>query len=385
MISRLLSRIPCGARWELLIILAIMLTSVVLFRSFPIDYQGILYFYQPELDDPWPTASEPLPRFLYQFATVLTAGMGIAGLWLFVASWIGGRNRYYRWMGIFLISSLLLGPAIVVNMIFKDNWERPRPRQTTDFGGDYAYHPLMEKGSGNQGKSFPCGHCSVGFVFVAFWFWWRRRRPMLGTLALLLTLAVGAALGYTRMAAGAHYPSDILWAFLFCWICCWLLYYPIFALFRIPNRPVREEHRNVALWQKVLLYGGVGLSGIGLLISSLLATPYQTGESGQWVLPKAPVRLHIDNQGWWVEIRESQDIPASETSAVIHYDAHWRGHAFPGKSLRLATNQDKETLNVELISRGWLTDIEGTLVIILPKGNQISEVTFSQPERVRGE
>lgn len=379
MIARLLLRIPPAARWELLIILSLMLGSVILFRSFPIDYQGILYFYHPELEDSWPVASEPLPRFLYQFATVLTVGMGIAGLWLFVSSWIGGRSLYHRWFGIFLVCSLLLGPAIVVNMIFKDNWERPRPRQTEDFGGPYRYHELLEKGSGNQGKSFPCGHCSVGFVFIAFWFWWRRRRPLLGTFSLLLTLLVGTALGYTRMAAGAHYPSDILWAFLFCWICCWLLYYPLFALFRIPDRGVRDETQPVPIWQKTVLYGGVTLSALGLIVSSLLATPYETGESGTWRLSDTPVALHIDNQGWWVEVRTDPLLPADQ----LQYQAQWRGHAFPGKSLNLEATQQDHTLLINLISRGWLTDIEGLLILTLPTNSPITYIEFSEPERVR--
>ncbi len=383
MASRILSRIPVPARLELLLIVSVMLLSVLLFRTQDWDNAGIAYFYHPELADPWPTASTPFLKFLYHVAPILTVGMGLAGLWLIVSSFIGGRSRYHRWMGIFLISSVLLGPGIIVNAIFKEHWERPRPRQTVEFGGDFQYHPLWEKGSNTHGKSFPCGHCSVGFILIALWYWWRRRRPKLGLFCLLFTLVIGGLLGIARVSAGAHYPSDVLWAFLFCWLTCWILYYPAFTLYRIPNRAQREDPHTIRTWQKMFLYGGVSITAFILILSALVATPYTMEESGAWVLKRIPQTIHIENKtrnkDWWVEIRQDEHLPLG----TIAYEATWKGHALPGRSLQLNRTEENNTLQIYLLSSGWFTDIEGTLLLRIPVNVDPSHIQVRQPERLR--
>jgi membrane-associated PAP2 superfamily phosphatase len=383
MISRVLSRIPIPARFELLLIVSVMLLSVLLFRTQNWDNAGIAHFYHPELSDPWPTASTPFLKFLYHVAPILTVGMGLAGLWLIASSFIRGRSRYHRWMGIFLVSSILLGPGIIVNAIFKEHWERPRPRQTVEFGGDFQYHPLWQKGHDTHGKSFPCGHCSVGFILLALWYWWRRRRPKLGLLCFGFTLIIGGLLGVARMSAGAHYPSDVLWSLLFCWFTCWLLYYPVFALYRIPDCAERNDPHAIPTWKKSLLYGGVCLTGAILILSALVATPYAMEESGEWVLKRIPQSIQIDNQtrnkGWWVEIRQDPTLPLG----TIAYEAQWRGHALPGKSLQLQHTETNGTLQITLQTSGWFTDIEGVLLLRIPVNVDPALIEVRAAERLR--
>ena len=51
----------------------------------------------------------------------------------------------------------------------------------------------------------------MGYYLTVFYFIFRRRRRI-GALALAAALAYGTMVGYGRMLAGAHFPSDVLWS-----------------------------------------------------------------------------------------------------------------------------------------------------------------------------
>jgi membrane-associated PAP2 superfamily phosphatase len=74
-----------------------------------------------------------------------------------------------------LILSVVIGPGLIINAVFKDHWDRPRPRDVVEFGGMLQCTPAPLRGE--SGESFLCGHCSVGFLFASGWWLWKRRRP----------------------------------------------------------------------------------------------------------------------------------------------------------------------------------------------------------------
>jgi len=78
--------------------------------------------------------------------------------------------------GAFLILSVLIGPGLIINAVFKDHWDRPRPGDVVEFGGMLQCTPAPLRGE--SGESFPCGHCSVGFLFASGWWLWKRRRSV---------------------------------------------------------------------------------------------------------------------------------------------------------------------------------------------------------------
>ena len=59
---------------------------------------------------------------------------------------------------------------------------------------------------------------------------WKRRRPGWARASLALELAVGFALGLGRMAAGAHFLSDVIWSALLSLGLAHVLYYHILRL-----------------------------------------------------------------------------------------------------------------------------------------------------------
>ena len=141
---------------------------------------------------------EPLWRLLYRFGPWPALLTGVAALVVFTAGrwWPALARR--RVQALYLILTLALGPGLRVNVIFKDHWGRPRPREVKELGGALPYQTFTEKGLGGRGKSFPCGHSSMGYYFVAFYFLWRRRHPGRAAVALALTAVYGTLIGAAR-------------------------------------------------------------------------------------------------------------------------------------------------------------------------------------------
>jgi membrane-associated PAP2 superfamily phosphatase len=126
----------------------------------------------------------------------------------------------WRKPALYLLLVTALGPGLVVNLVFKDHWGRPRPVHMVEFGGGHHYVPPLKIANTNE-KSFTCGHCSVSFIAFAFYFLARKRK----ILYFALTILFGLAMGLTRMSAGGHFVSDILWSGYLVFLVAWLLYY----------------------------------------------------------------------------------------------------------------------------------------------------------------
>ncbi|POF32663.1 phosphatase PAP2 family protein [Roseibium marinum] len=111
-------------------------------------------------------------------------------------------------MPVFLLSTLILGPGVLVNLILKNNWGRPRPRSVEEFGGDLPFQPVWKiTDSCDSNCSFVSGEASAGMWLVSIVFlvpvsW---RKP---ALAFILPLCV--ILSVNRIAFGGHFLSDTL-------------------------------------------------------------------------------------------------------------------------------------------------------------------------------
>lgn len=115
---------------------------------------------------------------------------------------------------LFLVTSLALGPGLLVNAFFKEVWSRPRPSETTLFGGPWNFMPAWIPGGGCPTNcSFPSGEASgaawlLALVFVVPEAW---RRP---TLAVVVVWTV--VISANRIAFGSHFLSDVViaWAMM---------------------------------------------------------------------------------------------------------------------------------------------------------------------------
>jgi membrane-associated PAP2 superfamily phosphatase len=133
-------------------------------------------------------------------------------------------RQYWRTV-LALFLCLSIGPGIIVNSIFKDNFGRPRPIQTQEFGGEYQHREVLEANWGNKGKSFPSGHASVPLAFLVLAFSAHRRKRVVLAQSMTIGITIWyVAVSYARIAAGGHHFTDVSWAGYIAFICAWLSY-----------------------------------------------------------------------------------------------------------------------------------------------------------------
>ena len=100
---------------------------------------------------------------------------------------------------IFLLLCWIIGPVLIVNVVFKNHVGRPRPSQIVEFNGSHHYVPPFSFSNAcKKNCSFVSGHASVGFVFSALAFVYRDSRRKI----LLLSIFSGSVVGFVRMIQG---------------------------------------------------------------------------------------------------------------------------------------------------------------------------------------
>jgi lipid A 4'-phosphatase len=130
---------------------------------------------------------------------------------------------------IFLLLALGLGPGLLTNTVFKDEWHRARPLYTIQFGGDQQFTPaLIRSDQCDRNCSFFSGDAAFVFYLHSFAYVVRRRQRTV----LYGTLGVGALVGLMRMAQGGHYLSDVVFAALFMLASTALVHLLVFGLDR---------------------------------------------------------------------------------------------------------------------------------------------------------
>ena len=144
----------------------------------------------------------------------------------------GKAKHQYAKSCLVVILTVALGPGLLVNGILKPYWGRPRPADITAMGGTQEYHKVWIPAGVKGGKSFPCGHCSMGFSLTSVAAFYPLH-PVLSVCALAGGVACGALLGVTRIIQGGHFPTDVLWAGILMLMLLATLYY---LVFRVPEQ-----------------------------------------------------------------------------------------------------------------------------------------------------
>ncbi len=112
---------------------------------------------------------------------------------------------------VFVVATLALGPGLLANTLLKDHWGRARPAQIEAFGGTRHFTPApLPAAECAQNCSFVSGHAALGFALVAFAFLLPPGPSRRWGIAA--ALGFGALIGLGRMAQGAHFLSDVVFA-----------------------------------------------------------------------------------------------------------------------------------------------------------------------------
>ncbi|TMJ89769.1 MAG: phosphatase PAP2 family protein [Alphaproteobacteria bacterium] len=138
--------------------------------------------------------------------------------------------------------TLAIAPGVVANLVFKEHWGRPRPIDVTEFGGDEHFRPWWDpRGDCPKNCSFVAGEPSGAFWTLAGA---AVVPPHWRALAYAMALAFGAAVGILRMAAGAHFFTDWVFAGLFSFLVIWCAHG---WLYRWPRTRTSDEAVERAL------------------------------------------------------------------------------------------------------------------------------------------
>ena len=226
----------------------------------------------------------------YYLPAVLSLAIGLGSVWAIVGGLLQPARGWLR-PGLFVLLSLALGSGAVSNLLLKDHWGRPRPRETVVFGGAWEYRVPWDKGVAGRGKSFPCGHATVPAMGFALWLLWRRRRPGLARWSLAGGAVLTAWIAAARLLAQAHWLSDVLWAVVVM-VAVPALLHRLLVTARLPEVDVPQRRR--LRWP--VLVGGAGTACL-LVGSVLMATPFFrdfTVRSDRAAIGKGPWRLEVE-------------------------------------------------------------------------------------------
>jgi lipid A 4'-phosphatase len=196
--------------WLAATIIATVVISALFWLYPQLDIQAARAFYDP--------ASGFIGDKLPWLVALLKLGRGVG--WLVAAAIIGVLAlRFLRpahlsadlwrrwWVTLFAVA---LGPGLLVNGILKAYMGRPRPVQTTLFGGSAEFMPVWTYSNGCASNcSFVSGEASFGLFLIVFAFWFTGQARI---VALVLIGLFGTAVSFNRMAFGAHFLSDVLLA-----------------------------------------------------------------------------------------------------------------------------------------------------------------------------
>jgi len=121
-----------------------------------------------------------------------------------------------------ILSVFALGPALLANGILKPHGGRPRPAAVVELGGTQPFVQWWDwRGECDGNCSFVSGEASAAYALLApaavVPAPWR-------VVAIGAAIAYGTAMGVLRIAVGAHFLTDVIFAGLFMALIVWLLH-----------------------------------------------------------------------------------------------------------------------------------------------------------------
>ena len=252
---------------SLLFYIAATAAAVALFLLAPgIDLWASGVFFRP--GEGFFFANLGIVRALYRLVPWIVAAQAIGIPLLLLLGWWRGRKIAHMGVkeGVIVLLVVVLGPGLAVNTVLKDHWGRARPSQVMEFGGSQAFTAApLPASTCDKNCSFVSGHAAVGFGLIAY-----SLLAMTPTRRRIITagaVAAGTLIGLARMAQGAHFLSDVVFAGL---VVCGLAQFLGWALLErdlaavLRRRAVERLGRSGAAWA---LYALLSLIGIGACIA----------------------------------------------------------------------------------------------------------------------
>jgi len=328
-----------------LIVLGILTLGFWLFK-WDMGFQSM--FYHPT--EGWYLANILPFKLVYHYGNYPALLLALAGLLALILSYSKMKMLKWRKVGLFLTLVMVVGPGIIVNTILKDQWGRPRPRNVIEFGGENQYEYPLQIDTSSKGKSFPCGHATMGYYFFSVGLLISYRRRLIKLLAILFATVYGSLIGLARIAQGGHFLSDVIWAGV-------LIYVISFALYRLLKmhrsiwyEPLTGRKGGLNRIQKIGLYTLIPLIVIGVL----LATPYAQKQS-----------IELGTNAYFLEmslVDTALELTPGDQDLLT---AESNGFGAPGSKVRyrLKTNSQDGALKITQQKKGFFTELERKVLL----------------------
>jgi membrane-associated PAP2 superfamily phosphatase len=322
---------------------------------FDVDRSVAQHFYDPGRG--WPIGEGALWLWLYRYGTVPGLVLTLAALVGFALSFRSRQFRPWRRECLLIFLTAVIGGGLLVNAVFKPYWGRPRPRQVTLYGGQYDYREFYRPGIPGQGQSFPCGHCTMGFVFVSA-LALRRRAPAAALAGTGFGLAYGGLLGLCRIVQGAHFVTDVLWSFGILSLVAAVLHG-----FLLPTAERLEV--DIGRRRQRLVAAGAVLAAALVLFAFLTRRPFFETHT-EIVAVDAPVtRVELIVEG----ALESRRV-RFEPRALLRLSLQASGFAWPRSRVFLETERHRrgETLVIRIRTKkdGYFSELSQQLQVTAP-------------------
>lgn len=350
--------------WLIILIVAAILSTLPFWFS-DLDISIASYFYQSTAAKglEWTYRKFPLWDFFYHTVPVFATLLGLIGIEIIVLGSIKPHWRRWRLYGWFIVLTIALGPGLLVNIIFKDHWGRPRPCEIETFGKNAAYLPPLIPDFSSDSKSFPCGHCAVAFSFATFYFILSPQWTIFSKLILIASLIAAGLVGISRMAAGGHFLSDVLWSGVLTYIVMVGLYF--FGLtiparereFVVEASTIPEIKSKLTSWQ-------IGLTSIAitlLIFIALLATPFKKDIDYILLVQRnkkiLSVQIHAPGATTVVNISKTQP-------KELIITGNYAGFGLPWNRIKVSDiNDGHGNIEIFFIPQGMFSELKGELII----------------------
>ncbi|MEZ6014401.1 MAG: phosphatase PAP2 family protein [Planctomycetota bacterium] len=164
------------------------------------------------------------PFHLVPYVTVQWASAALV-VWALLGCLERAPRRFFisRAASARLVVGGALGVGLLLNVLAKSWWGRPRPKQLLEFGGTRAFRAVWNPDFGAHGTSFASGHSGAAALCIGLV--WLVAEPRRARVLMLWLVPAWLWVALSRIASGGHFPSDVL-------IGSWLALAPLLAMER---------------------------------------------------------------------------------------------------------------------------------------------------------
>ncbi|KQC07750.1 MAG: hypothetical protein APR54_05625 [Candidatus Cloacimonas sp. SDB] len=305
---------------DFIIPIFLLLSLTIIFNLTGLDLIIQSKFYNSETG--WFLKNSQPWSFIYNFGNLPALILSVGALLIIALSTYYEKLKKITKVSLYLILVMALGPGLLVNSILKDNWGRPRPRNIAEFGGKYQYEEVLTIDPESRGKSFPCGHASMGFYFFVLYFIFRKKNKCLAGSLLFFSLIFGSLIGLARIIQGGHFASDVIWTGGLLYLTSALVYY----FMKLDKFSRFENQITIGPGlRRILLFFSIFLIFLAITFVTL-ATPYSGKKNFE--LPPEIDSLNIKYLQAELHFLKSDLLIQSSDTFNLEFKAE--GFGFPG-------------------------------------------------------